>query len=70
LLLQYRMHIEYTFLTMAEKQTIAVNLHLSEKLLKEVDDFRFKNRFPSRTEAIRWLLEQCLKQGVKPTKAA
>jgi metal-responsive CopG/Arc/MetJ family transcriptional regulator len=31
-------------------------------LIKQVDDFRFKQRFNSRTEAIRWLLRYALAQ--------
>jgi metal-responsive CopG/Arc/MetJ family transcriptional regulator len=46
-----------------EKQ--AVHMLLDRSLLKRLDDFRFKNRFDSRTEAIRWLLEWALKQGPK-----
>jgi metal-responsive CopG/Arc/MetJ family transcriptional regulator len=32
-------------------------------LLKRVDDFRFENRFESRSEAIRWLLDFALKKN-------
>jgi len=32
-------------------------------LLKRVDDFRFENRFESRSEAIRWLLDFALKNN-------
>ena len=39
-----------------------VNVLFEEKLLSRVDDFRFKNRFASRTEAIRWLLDWALSQ--------
>jgi metal-responsive CopG/Arc/MetJ family transcriptional regulator len=42
-----------------------VNVLFDEKLLSRMDDFRFKHRFTSRTEAIRWLLDWALKQ--KPT---
>jgi hypothetical protein len=31
-------------------------------LLKRIDDFRFDNRFESRSEAIRWLLDFALKK--------
>ena len=48
---------------MPEKQY--VNVLFEERMLKEIDDFRFENRFPSRTEAIRWLLEWALKQNPK-----
>jgi metal-responsive CopG/Arc/MetJ family transcriptional regulator len=42
-----------------------VNLLFDDALMKRIDDFRFKNRFPSRTEAVRWLLSWALRQ--KPT---
>jgi len=35
------------------------------ELLKRLDDFRFKHRFPTRAQAIKWLLDYALKQ--KPT---
>ena len=43
-----------------------ISLLLDESVLKDIDDFRFKHRFPSRTEAIRWLIEFALKQKPKP----
>ena len=39
-----------------------MNVLFEEKLLSRVDDFRFKNRFPSRTVAIRWLIRAALDQ--------
>lgn len=33
-----------------------------EEWIRNVDDFRFENRFQSRAEAIRWLVEWALKQ--------
>ena len=35
-------------------------LTLSEKLLEEIDDYRYKNRIPARTEAIRQLIKKAL----------
>ena len=43
-----------------------VNVLFDESLLKRVDDFRFKYRFASRTEGIRWLLEAALKAKLAP----
>jgi metal-responsive CopG/Arc/MetJ family transcriptional regulator len=43
-----------------------VNIAFEEKLLTRVDDFRFKNRFPSRVEAIRWLLKAALDAKLAP----
>jgi metal-responsive CopG/Arc/MetJ family transcriptional regulator len=39
-----------------------VNVLFDERILKDIDDFRFKHRFPSRTEAIRWLIARSLKR--------
>jgi metal-responsive CopG/Arc/MetJ family transcriptional regulator len=33
---------------------------------KQLDDFRVKHGFPSRTEAVRWLLDSALKQKPPP----
>jgi hypothetical protein len=35
-------------------------------LLKQLEDFRFKHRFPTRTAAIKWLLVWALKQKPVP----
>ncbi len=43
-----------------------VNVLLDEKLLSRVDDFRFKQRIASRTEAIRWLIKAALDQKLTP----
>jgi len=43
-----------------------VLLRLDKDLFKKIEDFRFNNRFDSRIEAIRWLLEFALKQNPKP----
>jgi metal-responsive CopG/Arc/MetJ family transcriptional regulator len=45
----------------AEPKNVFVNLGLD--LLQRVDDYRFKNRVPSRNEAIRQLLEAGLKKS-------
>jgi len=42
-----------------------LNLKIDTQTLDDIDNFRFKNRFPSRTEAIRWLIEFALKQKPK-----
>ena len=38
---------------------------IEPELLKKLDDFRFNNRFQSRTEAIKWLLRLALDQKPK-----
>jgi hypothetical protein len=42
-----------------------LNFVIEEKLLKRLDDFRFKCRFATRAAAIKWLLAWALDQ--KPT---
>jgi hypothetical protein len=66
----YRRYLVY-FLPMRRKiPSSFVHLRLKKELLKKLDDFRFDNRFESRTEAIHWLLEFALSQNPKPKKAA
>ncbi len=43
-----------------------LNFVIDPALLKRIDDFRFKQRFPTRAEAIKWLLDFALKQNPKP----
>lgn len=45
-----------------------LNILLPESMLQEIDDFRFANKFPSRTEAIRFLIELALKHKPKRAK--
>ena len=39
-----------------------LNFIVDDSLLKRIEDFRFKNRFPTRAAAIKWLLDWALKQ--------
>ena len=39
-----------------------ITMVFTEDLLKRVDDYRYGNRIPTRTEAIRQLLEKGLKE--------
>ena len=41
---------------------------LNDKIIESVDDYRYKNRIPSRSEAIRRLLEEALKKHEKKDK--
>jgi metal-responsive CopG/Arc/MetJ family transcriptional regulator len=41
-------------------------MRLEQTLLKRLDNFRFKQRFASRTAAIKWLLEAALKAKLAP----
>jgi metal-responsive CopG/Arc/MetJ family transcriptional regulator len=43
-----------------------VTILMDPALLKRIEDFRYKQRFPSRSEAIIWLLEYCL--NLKPKR--
>jgi metal-responsive CopG/Arc/MetJ family transcriptional regulator len=52
---------------MPTKQPV-ITMVFSEKLLEQVEDYRYENRIPTRTEAIRQLLEKGLKQYEKETK--
>jgi hypothetical protein len=42
-----------------------LNFVIEPDLLKRVDDFRYKNRFPTRAAAIKWLLGWALDQKPK-----
>ena len=43
-----------------------LNFIAESELVKRLDDFRFKHRFPSRAAAIKWLLDWALKQKPVP----
>jgi hypothetical protein len=43
-------------------------MRLGTQLLKRLEDFRFKHRFQTRTEAARWVLNWGLKQRPTPSK--
>jgi metal-responsive CopG/Arc/MetJ family transcriptional regulator len=45
-----------------------INIYLDKELLDRIDAFRFDNRFPSRTEAIRHLIQTALPPVRKPAK--
>jgi metal-responsive CopG/Arc/MetJ family transcriptional regulator len=51
---------------MSEKQMVHMQIDLP--LLKRLDDFRFKHRFESRSEAARWLLKHALDQKPVPSR--
>jgi metal-responsive CopG/Arc/MetJ family transcriptional regulator len=50
--------------TTEEKQL--VHMRLDRALLKRLDDFRFKHRFESRSEAARWLMKAALDAKMTP----
>ncbi|MCG7853157.1 MAG: ribbon-helix-helix domain-containing protein [Methanosarcinaceae archaeon] len=41
---------------------------LNKKLIEKVDDYRYENRIPSRSEAIRCLLDEALEKYEKKPK--
>lgn len=43
-------------------------LTVEEGLLERIDDYRYENRIPARSEAIRRLIEEALKQYEKKSK--
>jgi hypothetical protein len=43
-----------------------LNFVIEPELLKRLDDFRFRHRFPTRAGAIKWLLDWALKQKPVP----
>ncbi len=43
-------------------------LVIEDELIERIDDFRYENRIPSRSEAIRRLIEESLKKYEKKTK--
>ena len=55
---------------MDDKKQRYVNVLLDEDVLDRIDNFRFEQRFESRTEAIRWLLRAALDKKLKPVKPA
>jgi metal-responsive CopG/Arc/MetJ family transcriptional regulator len=52
---------------MPTKQPV-VTMIFPKELLERVEDYRYENRIPSRTEALRQLLEKGLKQYEKTKK--
>ena len=49
-----------------EKPRILITV--DEELLKDIDDFRYENRIPTRSEAVRRLVKEGLKTSKKPKK--
>ena len=50
----------------AEDDKQMVHMRLGQPLLKRLDDFRFKKRFASRSEAARWLMKAALDAKLAP----
>jgi hypothetical protein len=45
-----------------------IHLRLDRVLLKRLDDFRFRHRFESRSEAARWLMKAALEAKFTPKR--
>jgi metal-responsive CopG/Arc/MetJ family transcriptional regulator len=43
-----------------------IHMRVAQRLLKKLDDFRFKHRFKSRSEAVRWLMKTALDAKLTP----
>ncbi len=54
---------------MAKTEKQYVNVLFGSELLAGVDRFRFVNRFASRTEAIRWLIQAAMDKKLKPANS-
>lgn len=53
----------------ADAKTTGLLVYLSPALRQRIDDYRFAERFPARTEAIRFLLEWALNVADSGTDA-
>jgi hypothetical protein len=51
-----------------EEKTDFVHIRMELDLLAKLDDFRYRNRFPTRTQAIKWLLREAFRKRLKPEK--
>jgi hypothetical protein len=57
----------YTYpMSKLEKEAQMVHMRVEVALLKRLEDFRFKYRFNSRSEAARWLLTWAVTQDPQP----
>jgi hypothetical protein len=51
---------------MGQRTSPLLTFVIDQELLERLDDFRFEQRFQSRAQAIRWLLEWALDNGATP----
>ena len=51
-----------------ELESMNLNLSLPDDLIKRVEDFWHDNRFASRSEALRWLIQEALNKKLRPEK--
>jgi len=50
------------------KKMRVFNMYVDQPLLDRIDNFRFKHRLDSRSEAVRWLVKAALDQKLAPEK--
>jgi len=62
----FHVFFDYVYSMPTEKPKIL--MVLDKTLLEKIDDFRYSNRIPTRSEAIRRLLEEALKKYEKKAK--
>ncbi|HUV58512.1 MAG TPA: hypothetical protein VMW09_00175 [Desulfatiglandales bacterium] len=64
--IDYHFLFDYVYFMPTEKPKIL--MVLDNDLLEKIEDFRYSNRIPTRSEAIRRLLEEALKKYEKKSK--
>jgi len=62
---KYIRHLKYILPMPGKRRSHFCPSAPEEELVEKLDDFRFTQRFESRTEAIHWLLEFALNQNPK-----
>ena len=65
-MIEYKRILIYLFLMPTKKDIL--NFAVDSDLMKRLDDFRFDNRINTRSEAIRRLLDEALKNYEKKAK--
>ena len=65
-LIDYNFFFDYMSNMPTDKPKIL--MVLDKDLLEKIEDFRYNNRIPTRSEAIRQLLEKALKDYKSPSK--
>lgn len=43
-----------------------LNFIVDPVMLRRIDDYRYRNRFPTRAAAVKWLIEYAIKQNPRP----
>lgn len=61
----YSVYINYIGGAVMEDKSI-LNFVATKEFIEKIDDYRFKHRFKTRAEAIRFLIEWALKNNPKP----